>query len=772
MKKFQPIESPSPPSQNTQTEAQNLISHQALERQVTALEKQLTAVTDELKTLTAQNQVLHAEKAQQNQNLKEIEKNHQLLILASASIIWAADNQGAFKTTVGAWERFTGQTYEQYKDLGWLDAIHPDDLDTFMTGWQEAKQTKNLHQSVLRLYSQQHQGYRHVIMRAAPLINARDEISQWLGSAFDITELKEQEDNLRADIERLNQTLKSAQIGTWYWDIAQDIMTWNGHIHLVFGQEPGKLKGSYQEFLKRVHEVNREQVNQSIQHSLTSEDGFKDEFRIVWPDGSIHFIALRGETYSDAQGGRIAMSGICWDITELKLHEEMRTEALMKAQENLKVQAEEAKRNRKNLEEFINLVCHEIRNPLNGIMGSIEWLKDAQRILEAEQNLISTPKDLLDKVNSTRNILSEVISTNEACAAHQMTVVNDVLDLSKLEANKLTLDEVVFAPNKVVESVAKMYKVSLAAKQLTFNVQLPEVNPIVKGDTARFKTITINLLTNALKFTEQGGITLRLDYSTRQANETNFTLTVQDTGRGMTVEEQAQLFERFKQGSRSVYDSFSGSGLGLLICKQLAELMKGNIQVDSELGRGTTFTVTGTFKSVTKEEREAFERQVLDHVEATSQSSELTQAKRILIVEDNVINQKVLASLLRQKGYEYVIANNGQEALEQIKKSPFDLIFMDITMPKMNGLEATAHIRQQEQSAFHMPTPIIAISGHAQAQDVTQALNAGMNDYITKPFKKDTIYNKIAQWTTRQISAQSLEAEEATTKPALPPSPR
>jgi CheY-like chemotaxis protein len=200
--------------------------------------------------------------------------------------------------------------------------------------------------------------------------------------------------------------------------------------------------------------------------------------------------------------------------------------------------------------------------------------------------------------------------------------------------------------------------------------------------------------------------------------------------------------------------------------------MKGSIQVDSELGKGTTFTVTGTFKNTTKEEKQAFESQVLDHLDATFQSSELTQAKKILIVEDNVINQKVLASLLSKKGYEYVIANNGQEALERTKETSFDLILMDITMPKMNGLEATAHIRQQEQSAFHMPTPIIAISGHAQAQDVTQALNAGMNDYITKPFKKDTIYNKIAQWTTRQISAQSLEADEASSEPVLPSSPR
>jgi signal transduction histidine kinase len=390
-------------------------------------------------------------------------------------------------------------------------------------------------------------------------------------------------------------------------------------------------------------------------------------------------------------------------------------------------------------EEFIDTVCHEIRNPLNGmepcIDGITHSLAKIQSYLPTNEKMIIG--EAVSKISSELLEAKELLETLHVCTEQQRLIVDDVLDLSKLENNKVTLNSETFSPKQVILATLQMFQQQMTEKKLTLNLGLGD-NFYIISDSRRFMQLVINLVSNAVKFTLEGSISVTLE---RRENNDQMEVEVhvKDTGLGIRKQEQEVLFSPFSQANETISPNFGGTGLGLSICKKLVKIMNGTIHVISEKGVGSDFyfilNVSPTTTPVQPIEM------------AKEDTQNIVPPQNILIVEDNYVNQKVLARHLTQAGHTVKVANNGLEACQIYQANEFrpSLIFMDIEMPVRNGLDATREIRAYEKENLMESVYIIGLSGNARREHIDAALNSGMNSYITKPFHKETLLKNIRQ---------------------------
>lgn len=576
------------------------------------------------------------------------------------------------------------------------------------------------------------------------------------------------EESLHAVTHDLQLALQASKAGTWNWQIGTDKVTWDDANYALFGFKTGdEFKETYDAVLERVHPDDRERLNQDVKRCLEEDVPHDMEYRVIWPDGSQHIISAHGRVYRDKNNRPIKMAGVCLDITQRKQLEQDRLEALKQTEEKERLRAQEAEKYIKAQEKFIDTVCHEIRNPLSAIYGNIDLLKEIIIALKAIKSSLPIPvqpthEELLHK-------LEECIQVIELCIGHQMAIMNDVLNLSNLEDDKIVFASKPIQLKELVENTLRLFAAQLATKHLKLQLSLPKTEIIIKGDPDRFKSILMNLVSNAIKFTAQGEIHISLEAKDITPTSTALTLCVKDTGIGMTSQQQSLLFQRF---SRPVSSQFGGSGLGLSIIKKTIDLMGGTIEVESEKGRGSKFTVKLTCKSVMPEARVT---PLVDKKPVTIQPAASLDSKYILLVEDNVVIQKMLKNQLERLGHRCTVANNGQEALEKCEHDTFDLIFMDREMPVMDGIEGTLKIRARENELELMQTPIIGLSAYAREDLIKEALAAGMNDYLIKPAKTEQISEKIKQWSNKEnIKGEKLHTANIATKEqfsenAMPP---
>lgn len=312
-----------------------------------------------------------------------------------------------------------------------------------------------------------------------------------------------------------------------------------------------------------------------------------------------------------------------------------------------------------------------------------------------------------------------------------MVIINDVLNLSKLEAHQLQLDNVSFNPNALVEDSVKMFSASLQQKGLNIALDLLLEKTFVKGDPNRIKQIILNLISNSIKFTQVGGISIKTWKESIDSENCKLCIKVSDTGIGMTNEEVSKLFTRFFQAGTQ--QQFQGSGLGLYISHKLVQLMKGTISVKSEKGKGTNFEIHLVCGVPSNQEVQALlsslSRSSLDY----SQARRVSQPKRILIAEDNLINQKVLVNMLTKAGHTCTVAQNGQEALDIITQpsASIDLVLMDLEMPVMGGYEATKKIREFETQTHKPRIPILCLTGNSRDEYKQKAMSEGFDGYVS-----------------------------------------
>ena len=379
------------------------------------------------------------------------------------------------------------------------------------------------------------------------------------------------------------------------------------------------------------------------------------------------------------------------------------------------VAREEAEKYSKLQSEFLANMSHEIRTPLNGIIGSSHLLKSTS--LTEEQ--------------------TEYANTIGLSSSMLMEIIDNILDLSKLEADQIQIEQVDFDLSHALNAVAQMLKPTIKDKPVALKVALPgNGGTFVRGDQKRIKQVVSNLLGNAIKFTDAGEIVLAMDHQPDTDGFYIFEIRVSDTGIGISEKEQAKLFTRFYQVESSADRRYMGTGLGLVISKNLVELMGGVLSVNSVEGEGTEFVVR-----LRLEMANSVNQTTTDH---TSGLGQRFRHLKILVAEDNEVSQVVMRRMLSKMGLEIDLASNGQEAYEMAITGDYDLIFMDIQMPGKDGMQSTRDIRQKLQD---LNRPVIAaLTANAMAEDKERCLKAGMNDYLSKPVAAKDIERLVKTW--------------------------
>ena len=383
--------------------------------------------------------------------------------------------------------------------------------------------------------------------------------------------------------------------------------------------------------------------------------------------------------------------------------------------------------------DFLATMSHEIRTPLNGIIGFVEMLDDTK--LSVEQD------DILNRIKSSSEVL--------------MSLINNVLDFSKVESGHLNLESRGFSILPVIRDLNYMFSTQAKEKGLSLKITMDnDVHRKLTGDETRFRQILLNLLSNAIKFTQSGEVTLHLSKHNldTESNSVELEFKVRDTGIGMSSEEIARLFLPFSQGDSSTTRKYGGTGLGLAICKNLSEAMGGKVLVTSQPGEGSNFIGRVRFDLDTMADNQAPLSGTEKHnvipsesinkkVESDKLSDSL--ALKIAVAEDNKANQQVILMMLRRLGWESEFAGNGQELLDLVRDKDFDLIFMDVQMPLMDGLEATRRLRAGEAGVGVKDVKIIALTANALSGDETRCLESGMDAYMSKPLKLSTLKQTI-----------------------------
>jgi PAS domain S-box-containing protein len=481
------------------------------------------------------------------------------------------------------------------------------------------------------------------------------------------------------------------------------VLEQDGGIHAVNSMASAALKMNKQELLsKTIYDLAPPSRHADVRKNMAlwfAGELQQCEGESLASDGAVTPIEMTGTLLQ--LDGRTVLQLHARDIS-LRKEAEEKIHAARQMAEEAKELAEKASQAKS---EFLANMSHEIRTPLNGIVGMAQLLADT-RLSSEQQNCAETI------LQSTTGLLN---------------IINHVLDISKIEAAQMDVCESPINLRKICDTIFCMFTPQLEPKGISLKCACADnVPPYVTGDEGLIEQVLVNLVGNAIKFTHKGSVTLNIERPRQGANDAELYFQVIDTGIGISKEEQATIFEKFTQADGSTKRMYGGTGLGLAICKQLIELMGGKIGIISSKGRGSTFFFNLTLP------RSAPPDQQKPPEETTP--TQIRKDVKVLLVEDNKVNQKVAMAILRKAGCKVEAVENGQDAIQQVIREKYDIVLMDCQMPVMDGFEATARIRAMGGALAK--TPIIAITAHAMKDDRQKCLDAGMDDYISKPVSR------------------------------------
>ncbi|NNU45117.1 ATP-binding protein [Ramlibacter montanisoli] len=589
----------------------------------------------------------------------------------------------------------------------WVDSVHEEDRSEVVSRWHATAAAGRIFDHTYRVVRRDGRTV-HVRVRAQAVRLPGGSTGGYVGSVEDVGEQMVYEAQLRAgkeaiqrSEERLHRALEGSGLALWDLDVRTQHVYLSEQWSLMLGGPHRETRCTTAELLELVPDEDRASVQAALDPVLRGTSSlYVVQHRVRRRDGTLLWIHSEGGVaQSDPQGRPIRMVGTNRDITQSK-----------RAEQELRIARDAADAANSAKSHFLATMSHEIRTPLNGIIGMTKLMLDEKLPPEVRRHA-----DLIDR--SAHSLLS---------------LVNDILDVSKIEAGQMEIERVPFDLHELVQDLATLYRLRATEKSLLFRVRLdPSVPQHVLADPTRLRQVLVNLLGNALKFTSSGWIGLDVK-ATQEDAAYVLQFTVADTGIGIPPEVQPQLFTRFMQADSSTSRKFGGSGLGLSIVRQLVDLMGGSVEVSSITGKGSRFTVSIPVLAA-------------EESPAASMWQDLAPASRtarILIAEDNTTNQVVAFGMLRKLGYEDVsVANDGAEALQMAQQEHYDVILMDCQMPEMDGYEATRRLREAG-----CDSAIVAMTANAIKGDRERCLEVGMNDYLTKPIDLKVLRTMLARW--------------------------
>jgi signal transduction histidine kinase/DNA-binding response OmpR family regulator len=507
--------------------------------------------------------------------------------------------------------------------------------------------------------------------------------------------------------ERHNTISKATNDIIWDWNLITNKVLWTGQGLKSYISEDIAVKDIPDDFLiNGLHPEERTNVIDSLDAVISSGGStWQCDHRFLKNDGSYAYMNTRGYISVDDANKPVRIIGSMQDITQRKNAELELISAKMEAVEA-----------RKSQEQFLANMSHEIRTPMNGIMGMVQLIGGT--------NLSNEQK--------------EYVETIKESASNLLVIINDILDFTKIVAGKVLIEHIDYNFRDIINNSIKIIHFKAEEKGILLTSEIDKrIHPVLTGDPVRLNQILINLVGNAIKFTEKGEVKVSVKLLEEDDENVKLQFAVSDTGIGIAPDKLNSVFDSFTQESSSTTRKYGGTGLGLTITKQLIELQGGTITVESRPGAGSTFTFCLPLK---KSNTNILPSKSV----ANSKPAHVLSDVNILLVEDNLINQKVASYTLSKQGAQVEIANHGKEAIIMIEKKKYDVILMDIQMPEMDGFETTQYIRNNEKD-WISKTPIIAMTASALVSERVKCLASGMNDYISKPFQAKELYDKISQ---------------------------
>lgn len=632
------------------------------------------------------------------------EKNSKLVDILETSTewVWEMDLSGRHTYSNGALGSFLGYSIEEFVGRNYADFIHADDLVEVDRVLPLSIKEKRGWQGWLVRWRHGDGSYRWLESNAKPVVDASGEIIGFRGADRDVTERKRLEEELLLSRGKLKDILTLLPQTIYEADFSGRLIYANQAAFDLYGYSAGDFSAGLN-VLDMVIAEDFDRARQNIGNLYMGIDAGGQEYTARRKDGTTFPVIIYSSVVRK-DGAPSGLRGVIIDISKQKKHEQ----ELEKARDI----AEGMSRAK---DEFLANMSHELRTPITAVLGFAELLEETQ-LTEQQQKYLGT-------IASSTEIL--------------LALVDDLLDLARIEAGKVYLTREEFSLRTLIGDVANSQNPAAKAKGLTFNAQVSaEVPDRLMGDPLRLKQILLNLTVNAIKFSARGGVCLTVAVERFHPTTPMLRFDVVDTGIGIRTEDIAGIFQPFSQVDPSSTRKFGGAGLGLAICTKLMGIMGGEISVDSCEGVGSTFHVRLPFEIVDVETEGAA-------AQIRCQSA-MTEGPplRVLLVEDHEISQRLFSEVLTRCGHHVELAANGAEALGKLQCRTYDLVLMDVQMPVMDGLEAIGKIREMEQvRGGHLP--VIALTARAMEKDRLAVLSKGFDGYVSKPMKVDVLLDEV-----------------------------
>ncbi len=651
------------------------------------------------------------ERKRADQALRESEVRFRLMADGCPAMMWVTHADGDPQFVNRAYRKFFDTTCEHVKGGNWRPFVHPDDAPAYIGSFQTAVRDGVAFKAEARV-RRSDGAWRWINSHAEPRWSHEGEYMGHVGLSLDITERKQADEARRNSEEKFRELAENIREVFWMMNAGGDRMLYVSPAYEeIWGRSCDELYREPMTWAEAIEPKDRDFALSVFRRQLAGEL-VPSEYRIRTPKGQVKWVRDRAFPVRGDDGSIVRIAGIAEDITESK----QAAVAMRRAKEAAK-SANRAK------SEFLTNMSHEIRTPMNGVIGM------AGLLLETE--LTSEQRQYAEIVRSSGESL--------------LSIVNDILDFSRIEAHRMDLDIQDFNLRSIIDDVLGLLSPLARGKELKLACRIgADVPTRLRGDAGRLRQVLVNLGGNAVKFTPCGEVMLRVSLDREDEHSAALRFAVEDTGIGIPPDRQSDIFSPFTQADGSTTRRYGGTGLGLAICRRLVELLGGEIGVESEPGKGSRFWFTAAFEKQPGESP-------ADDLRAPSpdgieNSRHRKRGGRILIADDNVSSQQVALAILKKLGCRADAVANGVEALESLRRLPYDLVLMDCQMPEMNGYEAAARIRDPQSGVRNPRIPIIALTAHALNGDREKCRAAGMNDYISKPVQPSDVRAAIGKW--------------------------